>query len=562
MVFYRKYRPQTIDQLDIKEVRDTLTSILSLPEPPHAFLFTGPKGLGKTSTARIVAKVVNCERTAMGIERGAKSLGQKKKKDREDAKSVEHVVKGEEKAEKTTLSSKPLDLSLNIEPCNECEQCISITNGTNLDILEIDAASNRGIDEIRDLRDKIRLAPVAARKKIYIIDEVHMLTTEAFNALLKTLEEPPAHAIFILCTTELHKVPETIISRCFQIQFHPATKEEIKRSFKRIAEGENFTVDDEAIEAIVTLADGGFRDATKILEELVSTGEKKISLDLVEKRYKVSSIKYKVSGMIIALEKRDTKEGLSIVKGMVEEGIDMKQFMMQLLDALHGLLLEKVGIGQVNSEITIQRSVGEAGNLKLEIAEIRSLLMLLSEAIIDMKYAVLPQLPLELAIIEWAESAKGIELSAKNEEVVVEQSVTKVRLPQTGVTVAGMRKQLGDLARVKALYGEEKKAPIKADEEVRPSVNLLNVSNTEITPEWLQSFWTSIISEMKQYNHTIAGVLRGCMIQQFDKKNLIIETAYKFHKERLDDLKTRETLEQVCKTLTGNSVRVEVVLKG
>ena len=164
MVFYRKYRPQKIDDLDSAAVRDTLHAVLQ-NDVSHAFLFTGPKGLGKTSTARIVAKVVNCERKKKG----------------------------------------------SIEPCNECDQCVSITNGTNVDVLEIDAASNRGIDEIRELKEKIRLAPVAAHRKVYIIDEVHMLTTEAFNALLKTLEEPPSHAMFILCTTEAHKVPETIV---------------------------------------------------------------------------------------------------------------------------------------------------------------------------------------------------------------------------------------------------------------------------------------------------------------------------------------------------------------
>src|SRR3990167_7835570 len=181
MVFYLKYRPQKASELDSEEVRKKLSSVLSSKRPfAHAFLFTGPKGLGKTSAARIVARVVNC------------------------------------------TNRKPGE----IEPCNRCLQCKSIIEGTNLDVLEIDAASNRGIDEIRDLREKIRLSPVSATKKVYIVDEVHMLTTEAFNALLKTLEEPPGHVVFILCTTEIHKVPGTIISRCLRIQFKKATEEE------------------------------------------------------------------------------------------------------------------------------------------------------------------------------------------------------------------------------------------------------------------------------------------------------------------------------------------------
>jgi DNA polymerase-3 subunit gamma/tau len=214
MVFYRKYRPQIIGELDSQHVRDTLYSVL-FKNTSHAFLFTGPKGLGKTSTARIVAKVVNC--TGRNKESGIKNKG----------------INGKKADHKDHNSSYIIHNSDNIEPCgNKCEQCISITNGTNLDVLEIDAASNRGIDEIRDLKDKIHLAPLSAKTKVYIIDEVHMLTTEAFNALLKTLEEPPPHAMFILCTTEPHKVPATILSRCTHIAFETATEEELIRSFK------------------------------------------------------------------------------------------------------------------------------------------------------------------------------------------------------------------------------------------------------------------------------------------------------------------------------------------
>lgn len=211
MVFYRKYRPQTIAQLDSEAVREKLLSVLSSKSIPHAFLFTGPKGLGKTSTARIVAKALNCEKKAAGA----------------------------------------------VEPCNKCDQCVSITNGTNFDVLEIDGASNRGIDEIRDLREKVKLAPISSAKKVYIIDEVHMLTNEAFNALLKTIEEPPEHVVFMFCTTEPHKVPETILSRCFHIAFKKATIPELVHSFERIAKGEKLTVDSDVFGEIAKLSDGG-----------------------------------------------------------------------------------------------------------------------------------------------------------------------------------------------------------------------------------------------------------------------------------------------------------------
>ena len=239
MVFYRKYRPQTIEELDSFDVRDTLYAVLGHKDIAHAFLFTGPKGLGKTSAARIVAKVVNCEKNSK-------------------------------------LKTQNLETKDQIEPCNKCDQCISITNGTNIDVLEIDGASNRGIDEIRDLREKVRLSAARAAKKVYIIDEVHMLTTEAFNALLKTLEEPPPHVIFILCTTEPHKIPQTIVSRCMHVSFKKAGVEELVRSFKRIAKKEKLDIDDEALSLVSTLSDGSFRDGAKILEEmaLISEGKK------------------------------------------------------------------------------------------------------------------------------------------------------------------------------------------------------------------------------------------------------------------------------------------------
>lgn len=530
MVFYRKYRPQKIEELDSSDVRNAIQAVLSLPEVPHAFLFTGPKGLGKTSAARIVAKAVNCETRQKAKNKKQKSA----------------IVK------ESQVNDQRLTTIDQIEPCNECVQCISITNGTNLDILEIDAASNRGIDEIRDLRDKIKLAPVSASKKVYIIDEVHMLTTEAFNALLKTLEEPPAHAIFILCTTELHKIPSTIISRCFQVLFTPAGKDDIARSFKRIARGEGIKIDDEVIGEITQLAEGGFRDAHKIIEELVALGEKNITKDLVEKRYKVTSNKKYVNNMVKLLDAKDTKKSFETIQKLVAEGIDIKQFILILSDMLHQLLLLKAGV---------HKDIESADNFQnLSMEDVRMLLLLLQKAAADMKYSLLPQLPLELAVIEWC-LAGGIDESL--DKAVIAQTTASIQT-EHNLNVAAMRKKLGDLARVKALYGEQKVTVAdKSDSsnQVNNRINLLQVSNSEITAEWLNHFWLNIISEMKQFNHIIAGVLRGCKIASYDNKILIIETSHKFHKERLDDAKTRSVLEEVCKTLTGNPVKVEVRLK-
>lgn len=215
MTYYLKYRSQTIDELDIVSVREQLEKIIASNEIPHALLFAGPKGTGKTSAARIVAKAINCE---------------------------------------------------NQNLCNKCDQCLSITKGTNIDVIEMDAASNRGIDDVRALRDIVKLAPAKAKAKIYIIDEAHMLTVDASNALLKTLEEPPSHVYFILATTNPEKLIDTIKSRTTIINFTKASNEETKRALLRIVKSEKIKISDEDLEKVIKISKGSFRDAVKTLE--------------------------------------------------------------------------------------------------------------------------------------------------------------------------------------------------------------------------------------------------------------------------------------------------------
>lgn len=519
MVYYRKYRPQKISDLDSEGVRRKLFSVLQVAAPtflqtPHAFLFTGPKGLGKTSAARIVAKVINCEKVP-------------------EVSKVSEVSKGNKKRD-------------GIEPCNECQQCVSITSGTNLDVFEIDAASNRGIDEIRDLKEKIRLAPVSAKKKVYIIDEVHMLTTEAFNALLKTLEEPPSHAVFILCTTEAHKVPSTILSRCLHIAFKSATDAELVRAFKRIAVGEGLTIDEQTLFEIAKLADGGFRDGTKILEELVSLSDsKEITAALLEKGYHVTSITQSIQKIIKASEEKNLQTSMTVVTEMVEAGTDMAYFLTELIEAFHSLLLARVGVGE--SLFTTQ----------LDVDDIRLILAHLTKASGEMKYTVVPSLPLELALVSWCQGTQ--ELRMKNEEIRIEK---KESTQKEEVTVASMRKEAGNIAKQKALNGEdttEKEKVVKSD----PSeVSILKFAATgEHSAEWIASLWKNIIMEMKNHNHMIAGVLRSCRIVGYDRKVLTIEAAAIFHKEKLVEAKTFAVLLAVCEKLIGNPIEITIQLK-
>lgn len=297
MTLYLKYRPQTIEELDLESVRDGLKNIIKSGNVPHAFLFSGPKGTGKTSAARILAKIINC--TAIGESQ--------------------------------------------IEPCNKCSQCISITKGNNIDVIELDAASNRGIDDIRSLKEGIYLAPGAAKKKVYIIDEAHMLTLEAANAFLKTLEEPPDHVVFILATTNPEKLPQTVLSRLTRVNFTKATAKDVSRQLKRVAKGEKIEINNEAIERISKLADGSFRDAVKILETLSFRSKKIGEADVVAV---FADSGPKTVEFFTLLRTGNAQKTLEFVEKLVEDGISIKNFVRSILEELHASLLAKNGVGE------------------------------------------------------------------------------------------------------------------------------------------------------------------------------------------------------------------------
>ncbi len=499
MVFYRKYRPQTIEELDSKEVRDKLTSILSKDSSFHALLFTGPKGLGKTSAARIVAKAVNCEKINQRPTRSTSS--------------------GRE-----TKDQRP-----NVEPCNKCHQCISITNGTNIDILEIDGASNRGIDEIRDLREKIKLSPANALKKVYIIDEVHMLTTEAFNALLKTLEEPPSHVIFILCTTEPHKVPQTIASRCFHISFKKATAEELARAFLRIAKREKISVEKDALFKISEFSDGSFRDGVKILEEIAGeAGNKKITKEMVEKIYRVTNIDSQTEEMIKFLLQKNAKEAIVLVGKITDGGVDMKYFMERLMFKLHETLLIKVGVSKEKSDID------------LNIEDIKTLMDLLTKAHGKLKYSVLSQLPLEIAIIEYTSNPEGADHLPHIEN-------------DARINVSENQSQ------ARSLSEHRQSNKINSENKSKSAFSSFSSGQSLSAPE--NKLWQRLIDGVKSKNHSIAGVLRGCSLKSYDGKKIVIEAKFKFHKEKLEDRKSREIIEDALKEITGRKTSVSFMLK-
>jgi len=291
--FYRKWRPQTFSEIIGQEyIVQTLQNSITKKRISHSYIFCGPRGTGKTSLARIFAKALNC-------------------------------VNG------------PTP-----KPCNKCQNCTSIASGTNVDVVEIDAASNRGINEIRDLREQVKYVAVSLRKKVYMIGEVHMLTTEAFNALLKVLEEPPEHVLFIMATTEPHQVIQTIMSRCQRFDFEPVPVEKIRQRISNIALSENITINESALNLIAKYADGSLRDADGILEQLSSLGDSKITADDVTSLLGIIDQEMLFELANILLE-RNLSQALLFIKRMLSSNLNLKIFTAEFIEHLYGLYVIK-----------------------------------------------------------------------------------------------------------------------------------------------------------------------------------------------------------------------------
>ena len=291
--FYRKWRPQSLDDVIGQKYNiQTLKNVLAGNRLSHSYMFCGPRGTGKTSTARIFAKAINC---------------------------VDGITSS---------------------PCNKCKNCLSISNGSNVDVIEIDAASNRGINEIRELREKVKYLPNNLRKKVYIIDEVHMLTTEAFNALLKVLEEPPEHVIFIMATTEPNKVLPTIVSRCQRFDFNPISLDLIGERLKKIAKSEKITISDQALGLIARYADGSLRDADGILEQLAAYSEGKIEAKDVVALLGIVDLEILFQFLDI-LASRNISKSLETIKIIIKSNQNLKVFVSELLDHLYNIYVVK-----------------------------------------------------------------------------------------------------------------------------------------------------------------------------------------------------------------------------
>jgi DNA polymerase-3 subunit gamma/tau len=335
-VFYLKYRPKTFEEIDNLRVQESMVDLLKNKEIPHAYLFIGQKGTGKTSTARIFAKSINC--------------------------------------------LKPDG----VNPCNHCANCLAITNSSSPDVIELDAASNRGINEIKSLIKEASFVPMTCRYRVFIVDEAHMITSDGFNALLKTLEEPPPSVIFILATTNPEKVPKTISSRCFIVNFGRAKKAEIERMLKRITVQEKIKVEEKVYTLIIEHADNSFRDAAKIFEEL--TLQNKLEFEEAQQYLGVRS----KNDLLEVIDKQSLKAALLWIEEFTQSGGNVKNLLEQLQAELHLALLAKNSI-----------LIEDGPNIKFSLKEISLLIKLFNEAYFALHNTPIEVLPLEIALIEF-----------------------------------------------------------------------------------------------------------------------------------------------------------------
>ncbi|MCG3175278.1 MAG: Holliday junction ATP-dependent DNA helicase RuvB [Candidatus Omnitrophica bacterium] len=531
VVLARKYRPQTFDELVGQEaVATTLKNAIQTGRVGHAYLFTGPRGVGKTSTARIFAKALNCEKGPT------------------------------------------------VKPCGKCRACAEIEQVRSLDVLEIDGASNRGIDEIRALRENVKFAPAAGKYKVYIIDEVHQITIDGFNALLKTLEEPPAHVKFIFATTAANKVPATILSRCQRFDFRRIPSERIAALLKDICAKEGIDIEPEALGAIARAADGGLRDSQSILDQIAASTDGRIRREHVVRSLGVLEEERLVS-MLDALVQRDAKSALVQLNDVLEDGKDAALFVEKLLEHLRNVLF-----AQISEELVTLADAGES--YRAELLRQRQLLTreelfycfaVIAQAAQLLRRYELKRIPIEMALVKIAHRVPMEELS----ELVRTLRDAESRLPQAGpqslgaaavpaAPVVSAPTPAAPPPRLRRAAREDEDSPDDAElppdgvelaraPQPAPQAAAVQAPQGEVA---LEAVWPRALSALKKekilvYSYLMEGTpvsyAAGVVRIAFQEKHT-------FNKESLETIDNKAVAERVFSELLGQPVRIEYLV--
>ena len=487
-VLYRKWRPQTLAEVVGQEpITQTLRHAVESGRIAHAYLFCGPRGTGKTSTARILAKAVNCPNQAQG------------------------------------------------EPCNTCNICRSITEGRALDVIEIDAASNRGIDEVRSLREKVNYAPSLAPYKVYIIDEVHMLTEAASNALLKTLEEPPPCVIFVLATTEPHKVIPTIMSRCQRFNFRRLSQTAIIGKLELICQKENIHVGFESLKLVAQAATGSLRDAENILQQLITYYGNQINLDQVQTALGLTDDQG-VKQLAKHIVNKNISAGLQVINSANSDGIDLRQFNLQLVKYLRGLLLVKSkceeAIGATSEDLSEMKELVAASTLEylLRVTKLFSS--------VDFRSDSYSTLLLELALIDCALSS-----------MTGQEEPTPTEPPAVGEVAESSQEpvQAAQEAEIPVVASGTEGSHIKVPQDI-----------DDVRSQW-RRFIQSLRGEGSSGN--LDAFLRSaCKPVSLEGDILTLGFYYPFHKEKIEDPKYRHLIERKLREVLGQTYRIKCIL--
>ena len=501
---YRKYRPKNFAEvIGQAHIVRTLSNSVKNGRIGQAYLFTGPRGTGKTSIARILAKTINCEDLKDG------------------------------------------------QPCEKCAACQNINSKKSLDIIEIDAASNTGVDNIRELRETVALANASLKYKVYIIDEVHMLSTGAFNALLKTLEEPPAHVVFILATTEIHKVPETILSRCQRFDFERLPIQNIIAKMELIAKNEKVTIEKEALEMIAISAEGGMRDAESLLGQIISLEDKNITVTEVEELLGTADRKL-TAEVVSAILKKDSTAAIAHINHLFEDGFDLQIFNKSLINYLRQLMLLKID-PQLQKHFSFEVPAEQiAGMLKIvettELVSIMDAINFFLEAQNKISASVIPQLPLEIAVIK---ATRTFPAPTAVENIKYDVSNIKPNHANAGSSVP-LEPQVS---------GKITPDNTPAESAVEIIHNDTPPSNTKINLDLgeVKSNWPRLLVDIRPCNHSLAALLSNCQPIKLNGAEITLATPYDFYRERLNEPKNKLTVEKVFSTILKVPIHISII---